>query len=424
MSNIKLRNFALIPLLLCVNLAFGQAATIEKLTIQGNKNTNTEFILDLVKSETGQNLDSTQVQRDVQMLIRLPSIAHAYFQVHALQDSLYELVIGVEENFTIIPYADIQNRGTQLWWTAGVSEHNLFGRNMMLDVFYRYSGKNSYGISYRAPFFLNGKWGFATSFKSFTSDEPVYFNTTQGIYEYKNRSTELLGLYQLNFYNRIELGGSYFKETYTHLRGAEEVPDRPDVIQFDKYLFKGFHQYRHLTQYYHYLSGYEVNTQFQHVRAVQSGLIDFNMLDVSLVRYARIGDKGNLASRALAGISTNNQTPFAAYAVDNQNNLRGVGDRVKRASAQLALSGEYRHTVFENPWFATQTVGFADFASFRLAGAPVDNFLAPENLYLQTGVGLRFILKRVYSASLRIDYGIGLLQNNPHGLVIGLGQYF
>ncbi len=401
-----------------------QTETIEYVTIRGNTKTNTRFLQNLVKTKAGNTLDSTQLEEDVQMLIRLPSVAHAYYQVFPSYDSLYNVFITVEENFTLIPYLNFITRGEQLWWTAGASEHNLFGCNMMLDVFYRYNGKNSFGVTYRAPFLAKAKYGVAASFKEYVSDEPVYFGETVAIYEYRNRSAELLGLYQIDFYNRIEIGGSFFRETYTYLEGAEDILFKPNFVQLDKYLLKAFHQYYRVKQYYQYLDGYIASTQFQHVQAINTNFLPFNILDFNLTYYKRIGREGNFASRFLAGVSTNNFTPFAAYAVDNQTNLRGVGDRVKRASSQIGLSAEYRHTLWENNWLAWQGVGFTDFASFRLPGANIENYVTAENLYLNSGIGTRLILKKVYSATLRIDYGFGLLQNNAQGLVIGLGQYF
>lgn len=401
-----------------------QNPTVQSITIRGNNRTSTGFLENLIKVKAGSSLDSLQLEKDVQMLIRLPSVAHAYYQIFPSYDSLYNVFINVEENFTLIPYLNFITRGEQLWWTVGASEHNLFGRNMMLDVFYRYNGKNSFGITYRAPFLAKAKYGVSTSFKEFVSDEPVYFGETEATYEYRNRSLELLGLYQIDFYNRIELGGAYFRETYTYLNGAEDINYKPALLQLDKYLLKAFHQYYRVKQYYQYLDGYILNTQFQHVQAINANFLPFNMLDCSLTYYKRVSAKGNIAGRILAGVSTNNFTPFAAYAVDNQTNLRGVGDRVKRASSQLSLSAEYRYTLWENSWLALQGVGFTDFASFRLPGANLDNFVNTDNLYLNSGLGTRLILKRVYSATLRIDYGFGLLQNNAQGLVIGFGQYF
>ncbi len=415
--------FLLIVLLLH-STANAQTARIENITLRGNQRTYAPFLESLVTSKAGAPLDSARLEKDVQMLIRLPSVAHAYYQVFHSHGDLYKVYITIEENFTLIPYFNLWTRGERVWWTAGASEHNLLGRNMMLDVFYQNNGKHSYGITYRAPFLLDAKWGIALSFKDFTADEPVYFGEITGIYEYKNRSMEALLLYQLNFYHRLELGGSYFRETYTFVSGAEEIIEKPQLLRLDKYLFKAFHQYYRVVQYYQYFDGFISDFQFQHVQALQSNLLPFNMLDYGLRFYKRTGEKGNMGARALLGFSTNNETPFAAYVVDNHANVRGVGDRVNRASAVFALNAEYRHTLWENDWFAFQGVGFADFASFRSPGAEFASYVSPENLYLNTGLGTRFILKRVYSATLRIDYGAGLLENNAQGLVIGLGQYF
>jgi len=403
---------------------YAQEPRIESITLRGNAKTNGQFLRGIIKVYEQGPLDSAQLEEDVQMLIRLPSIAHAYFQVFLVEGNLYRVFITVEENFTLIPYFNIWTRGDQVWWTAGASEHNLLGRNMMLDVFYQNNGKHSYGITYRAPFLVNAKWGTALSFKDFVADEPVYFGDVVGNYEYKNRAFEGLILYQANFFHRFEIGGSYFRETFTHLIGADEILEKPLFFEIDKLLLKFFHQYYRVQQYYQYLNGYTTDLQVQHVRGIESYLAPFNTLDLRARYYKRVGGKGNFGARAFAGFSTNVETPFAAYVVDDHANVRGVGDRVQRASAVVNLNAEYRHTFWENSWCAFQGVGFTDFASFRQPGAEWASYISPENLYLNSGLGMRFILKRVYSATLRVDYGVGLLQNNSRGLVLGLGQYF
>ena len=45
-------------------------------------------------------------KKDIKRLKRLPSIAHAYYQVNTKEEG-YEVVYGIEENFTIIPSANI-----------------------------------------------------------------------------------------------------------------------------------------------------------------------------------------------------------------------------------------------------------------------------------------------------------------------------
>ncbi|TYA84607.1 outer membrane protein assembly factor, partial [Seonamhaeicola marinus] len=46
------------------------------------------------------------------------------------------------------------------------------------------------------------------------------------------------------------------------------------------------------------------------------------------------------------------------------------------------------------------------------------------NLKIYSGLGLRFIHKKIFNAIFRIDYGLGLTENASQGLVFGIGQYF
>ncbi len=399
---------------------------IYSLEFKGLEKTKRSFLEKIIGVEAGEILDSARLEEDVQMLIRLPSVAHAYFQVFQSHDNFYRVIYNIEENFTLLPDLNIYTRGDQIWWRVGAGEYNLLGRNIFVGAFYRNNGKHSYGVNFRAPFLFGKRWGLAASFNDFTSDEPVYFeNNNVGIYEYKNRALELLGLFQWDFHNRLEFGGSFFKEQYTYLRGAENVDARPDLISQNKWLLKVTHQYYRVNQYFQYLDGMINTANIQTVLTEGEENPIFNIAFNDFIIYKRWHQKANFATRLRLGISTNNNTPFSAFVVDNQMNIRGVGDRVDRGSGVITLNTEYRYTLWENDWAAFQGVAFVDYGSWREPAGGLDDFVEKENVYLHSGGGLRFILKKVYNATFRIDYGIGLTPtNNSRGFVLGLGQYF
>ena len=82
----------------------------------------------------------------------------------------------------------------------------------------------------------------------------------------------------------------------------------------------------------------------------------------------RFGHKGNLAMRLRLAISTNNETPFAPFVVDSHVNLRGVGNRIDRGTAQVVFNAEYRHTVYNLNRWAGQLVAFSDIGTWRNPG--------------------------------------------------------
>ena len=150
----------------------------------------------------------------------------------------------------------------------------------------------------------------------------------------------------------------------------------------------------------------------------------FHSLQLQGKYFSRIGKKGNLATRLQLGIATNNDSPFAPFVVDSQVNLRGVGNRIDRGTAQIIFNAEYRHTYKENKRWAIQTVAFIDIGTWRNPGAPLNGLFSKDYFRQFVGGGFRVINKKIYGAVLRIDYGMDILNSNQHGLVIGLGQYF
>ena len=78
----------------------------------------------------------------------------------------------------------------------------------------------------------------------------------------------------------------------------------------------------------------------------------FNTLQFQGRSFKRFGEKGNLAMRLRLAISTNNDTPFAPFVVDSHVNLRGVGNRIDRGTAQVVFNSEYRHTVHDSKRWA------------------------------------------------------------------------
>ncbi|WP_320241133.1 hypothetical protein [Tenacibaculum sp. 1B UA] len=140
--------------------------------------------------------------------------------------------------------------------------------------------------------------------------------------------------------------------------------------------------------------------------------------------FKRLGKKGNWANRLRVGLSSNDDTPFAPFALDNNLNLRGVGILVDRGTGSIVCNTEYRHTLYEKKWFVIQSNVFVDAGTWRNPGGSFDDFINSDNMKVYSGIGLRFINKKIFNAIFRIDYGHGLTKNASKGFVFGIGQYF
>ncbi len=408
-----------------INLqSFGQQHIVADLKVQGNKKLKTSFVKKIAIIKAGVILDSTLIEEDIKRLKRLPGVAHAYYQVFHSHDNAYNVFYNIEENFTIIPSASIYTTNDgEFAYRLGLYEFNLFGQNITFGGFYQMDIYSSYGVNFKAPYLFNRQFGLALNYQNLTTQEPVFFDNTTSDYKYNNKSFEILGLYELNFKNNFLLGVNYFVEDYQYKFGATN-PDVPQSINVHKLLYKFIYEYNNLDYYYQYLSGFKSMFNFQYVTSTSENLPEFLIGWNDFFYFKRIGKKGNWANRLRLGLSTNNDSPFAPFSVDNNVNVRGVGNTIDRGTGAIVLNTEYRYTLYEKNWFVLQGNAFVDAGSWQNPGGDFGDFSKSQNIRVYPGIGLRFIHKNIYNAIFRIDYGIGITPNATNGLVFGIGQYF
>lgn len=397
---------------------------ITDLKVQGNKKLKSSFVKKVANAKAGAVLDSIQLDEDIKLLKRLPSVSHAYYQVFPSENGDYNVFYNIEENFTIIPSFNVytSNDG-EFAYRLGVYEFNLLGQNMIFGGFYQKDIFSSYGINFRAPYLFSRQFGLAINHQDLQTLEPVFFDNTTSDYRYRNKSFEVLGLYQPNFNNRFEFGVNSFLEEYEYQSGATN-PDVPQALSVNKLLYKAIYEYNNLDYNYQYVSGFKSQLNVQYVTSTSDDLPEFLIGWNDFNYYKRVGQRGNWATRVRLGLSSNDETPFAPFSVDNNLNIRGVGNTIDRGTGAVVLNTEYRHTLYEKGWFALQGNAFVDAGSWRNPGGDLGDFGDADNLRVFPGVGLRFIHKSIFNAIFRIDYGYGISEKDGQGLVFGIGQYF
>lgn len=404
------------------SFVFGQS--VSEIVVQGNKKTKENFIRNISILREGAILDSLVIEKDMNRLKRLPGISHAYFKIEEKMDGTYKVVYGVEENFTIIPSISVfTTNDNEFAFRLGVYEFNGLGRNIAFGGFFQRDIFNSYGINFRAPYLFSRKLGIAINHQNLTTLEPVFLNAGGANYKYNNTSYEISGLYEYNFNHRIEIGVNYFTEGYNYRDGATDT-NVPQDLNVHKLLYKTIYEYNHINYYYQYLDGFKSTFNFQYVTTTNGTLPEFLIGWNDFNYYHRIGGKGNWANRLRLGLASNNDSPFAPFSVDNNLNIRGVGNTIDRGTAAIVLNTEYRHTFFEKDWFALQGNAFVDAGSWRNPGGDFGDFGESTNLRVYPGIGMRLIHKRIFNAIFRIDYGFGVTRDATSGLVFGIGQYF
>ena len=402
----------------------GQESKVEKLEIVDTRRTKASFIEKFVELGQGMELDSAQMERDVLRLKRLPSIANAYYLVIPSENGNYQVKYVIEENFTLIPFANLfSSSNDDFAFRIGLQEFNAFGRNITLGAFYQLDVYNSYGLAVRAPYLFSNKLGLAFNYNNFSTLEPVFLANGTADYRYGNTGAEVLGLYEFDLKNRMELGFSFFVEDYEYLSGATS-PQVPLNLNVGKHLLKLIYDYDGLDYFYYFVEGFRSQLNFQYVGSSEASLPEFLIGFNDFTYYKRIGQGGNWANRLRLGLASNVNSPFAPFTVDNNLNIRGVGNTIDRGTGAIVFNTEYRHTLLERSNFVVQGNIFLDGGTWRNPGGDFNDFLDADNLRIYPGLGFRLIHKRIFNAIFRMDYGYGITPNGANGIVFGIGQYF
>jgi hypothetical protein len=270
---------------------------------------------------------------------------------------------------------------------------------------------------------INKKWGVSINIQSLTTEEPVFFNNQVAQYKYNNTAYTAGILYQFNLNHRAEIAYSTFTEDYRYLRGATSN-DVPRELEVDKHLIKFIYEYNGVDSYYQYHEGFKSNFNLQYVESSDSSLPSFTIWRNDFTYFHRVGNRGNWANRLRVGFSTNDESPFAPFAVDNNLNIRGVGNVIDRGTGALVLNTEYRYSFIDKDWFVLQGNAFVDAGSWRNPGGDISDFGDSQNFRVYPGLGMRFIHKRIFNTIFRIDYGVGITPDATQGFVFGIGQYF
>ena len=423
----NIKCFRLAIVLLIGQLSIAQNA-ISEIQIEGNKRTKTSFLKRLAYVKVGSDLDSIDIASDVRRFRLLPSVASASFTTEKLYNNTYRLTYKVVENFAIIPGLNVsQDVNEDLAYRLSLFDFNLFGQNQIIGGFYSKNVFDSSGVFWEAPNLFTRKWGIGLNYQNNVLQQPIFFEDERDVnYKFNARAFEFRVLYEHNFNNRIEFGFNIANEDYDFLDG--NLPsDIPEHLSLDRFSIVGEYEYNNITNEYQYVEGYRSVFTFNLTASAEGNtelLKNFFIGRNDFEYFKRIGDKGNWANRLRLGYATNDTTPFAPFVLDNQLNIRGVGNVIDRGTASIVLNTEYRHTVFDKGWFALQTNAFIDAGTWQDPGGELEDLVQGNNTSLFTGLGLRFIHKRIFNAVFRIDYGISFGDKANNGVVFGIGQYF
>ncbi|MGY5351585.1 POTRA domain-containing protein [Wenyingzhuangia sp. IMCC45533] len=423
MSYVSPIKFSLLCLLFFVSEA--NAQVIKSIQYKGNNKTKESVLNNIITAKTGQVLDSLVLDLDTKLLSRLAVCNKAEYKLKEDKDGNYEVTYIFYETNTIIPAISIWTASNeQFSYQLGVKEFNFLGKNKEIGFFYRNNGFHSFSFNYKDPTLFNETTGLGLAVQSLKSLEPIFLEERQIDYEYTNSSVEVYGIKKITPFHKAKLGLSFFKEDYKIYDNQLLDNTLPDNVNIDNLMMRMGFEYNKLTFSEQYLEGFKSDFNGQLVFPFGDTQPNYFVLINDFLYYNKIRTKGNFATRTRLGLASEVSTPFAPFSLDNNLNIRGVGNVIDRGTAAVVVNTEYRHTLYEKGWLAIQSNVFIDAGSWRQPRGKLSDILTTKNLRIHPGAGLRFIHKKIYNAVLRLDYGFGIVNEKQQGIVFGIGQYF
>jgi outer membrane protein assembly factor BamA len=382
--------------------------------------TQVHYLLERVPALTVAR-DSQSLWRARQELVNLPMIADARFRISAA-DGDTTVIWTADEARTVFPLLSFGGLRGNVFWLIGIKDDNWRGRGNQLGGFYQNNdGEHNFWATIVNPHLRGGPWGYLGEVQRYAAREPLYFPEAI-TYRYANLSigggvslTPRTGL-------TYRFGANVFNERY---RRTGEIDIGPRDVSLDKALIKLSRDADDRDYFGERQSGFYHTTILQSV--VTGGQATPFFIGWHDLRYYRLGGgRGNWAARLRAGLSSNEETPFAPFVVDSQFNIRGIGNRIDRGTAQLVLNVEYRHSLLRDRRrrYVVQLVAFSDMGSWRSPGGELGDLFDSGSIKHFAGGGLRLASPRISSAVLRVDYGVELAGAGRRGVVVGFGQFF
>ena len=411
---------------MCSQSSFSQEGTwkIDSVNFEGLEKTNENYLRQFINCQKGKIFQKNILQKDIQQLWYVGTNQQVHAKIDSLPNQKIKITFQLKEKKTLLPIINFGGIKDNIWYQLGFIDFNWLGYGHQFLAYYQNNDSRHSGQIYYLIPYLNQKWGMALNILQWRSREPLYFPQGTVNYDYDNFNAEITVIRNFGFRKKLALSTGIFREKYA--KSTLQIldnPPGPEGLNQSKLSSKLQYSENHINYLEQYLDGFSWKGIYQTVYNLGDKTI-FNSFIFQLRKFHRFRKSENLAFRFRFGISTNSDTPFAPFVVDSRVNLRGVGNRIDRGTAQLILNLEYRHTFLDKKNWAIQGVAFTDIGNWRSYGGTLLQLLDKKELRQFAGGGARIIYKRMYGATLRIDYGIDIFNPKYHGFVLGLGQYF
>lgn len=396
--------------------------TLISVGIKGHARSRIAYIENFIVAPTDAPLDTAALNASVQNLLNTNLYASATW---SLKDTLggVQAVITLKEKWTVYPSASWGVIDENFWVEAGWRDNHFLGRGIRYGIVLRYYDRFAVEGYYKAPYWFGGRWGMEANWFFGRTIEPIQLQDGHTRFNQDRQMFNLLASYAIKPNNLLYAGYEFDLSQYhnrdgepdSYAAGFNEIQRRHQIVlrHHNRYNFNIYEQY---------VTGW-ANEVLLKGSFIPDGTRWYPYFRNDFKVFFRPWKTGNIGNRLRIGIAENHPSVFAQFIQDSFLNVRGIGNKPYRGTAELTNNLELRQTFYDNSWLALQAIAFCDYSVIRPPGGNFSEMFSASNSRLFSGVGGRIFFKGGFDFILRMDYGFSLTDGKG-GFVLGAGQYF
>lgn len=402
--------------------------TLRHIAFEGDERSRRAYLFNFIDSREGQLLDTLVVAQDVKNLFNTNLYASVHSEVRDTTDGIV-LTYILDEKWSAYPAGNGGIIDENFWIELGWRDNHFIGRGIRAMLLARYYDRFSIRGFFQAPYWFGKGWGMESNWEFGRTIEPIHYPDESFVDFNQDRIfMNLLASYAVQPNNLLYAGVEFDKLRYS-MRNEDEA-DWPGIsypVQTKMQVVLRHHNRHHLDIFEQYVTGWSneliLKSAFIEDRLPGFGGRFYPFFQNDLKLFARPWKTGNVGARIRVGVAENDRSVFAQFIQDSFLNVRGIGNKPFRGTAELTGNIELRQTIYDRHWIALQSVAFFDYSTIRPPGGDFGDMFTNDQMYQFAGIGGRIFFKNAFDFILRADYGIGL-NSGRHGFVLGLGQYF
>lgn len=414
--------FLLFTLIFPTTEAFAEDFTVTSIKFEGLNRTNSSVIRDELFFREGDTISAVQMD---EALVRIQNTG--LFTTASVEQEDTTVVVTVEERWTTIPIFKVASGGGVSQITAGIFDPNVFGRRLELGTqVERLEDAYSAVAWMKKPRLFHSRLGLDFQYWNINRLRTKYETNEEDPVKktgfLQQREKVFAGLsYDLSFFWNVFLFYEYNHDTFSDkfiaddvksLLAATGLPDSSEVhfaglrlkygqTRIDRHLIEG------ALMQWDYKQGFS-----------SFGGPDFWQSDLTALWYKTLFRDSTVAQRLMAGFTTTEILQYWYY-LGGLDRIRGFTDNRFAGRYFWLSNSEFRQPVIRKTWLVTQAVAFTDLVSTAEQAKGLGKLTAAS-----VGLGLRFVLPKIYRSVLRVDYARPIRKSDDMNISFGVQQFF